>query len=764
MATLLQVDNFRNGIHTKPAEVAEGQGESYARDAVNLFVDGDGFLRTRRGYTAVGPDGDDITGVAASSDSIFVLRSGTLYRRTLTDLEAETEVPGTENLSGRISVVEPAQGYVILTSEGDDQGYWIDLREGETLQAYPLGIDKPQAGHFSITTYPSQGVVNADSDVTLRGPKFFVAYTISYVREFEQQLGLASDELFNGMESAYADPQGFIFERLDINRDLGDARYTDPASVYQQARFDFSPLVNPDNTSNLPDHITGVNIYRSVAIRDDGDAESYAEVTDAFLNHSADLDLSDLVYRKIAFIPRANLHLPFADGIFAVKGENEDQRLNAGDSQDDITGYRAYFHTIPFDINGLGGVLIDVPPEAGIKTDYPWYDDVLMALGLASISVNVSVVSPAEYGGTSESGDRPPVTSPRVQISGEPRVPGIALGSGEIHFYSWDDAGPIESFFDNLRLPSECKQIVLHNDRLFAPAGDRLIYSAFDGTRAAYWQFPPQNVYHRLDAGAVDFCVSFRLDTAGEARGALLFGSRDGIDRLTGDPATLNDEVVSVGNVGPVDAYSLGTLKDSLGFVAEGGLYLTNATQVEAISDVALDRFFEEANTSGAVAFFSDNTILFAVDDQIFLFEDGRWMRWDGLQPTHFAKSGDKIYTARDGELIEIDRAAAVIVDDVDFAWQSNLIHGQSVGMSNDMKRFRELYISAAEGATLTLKTWVDNNTTPVETRFTTRDELGYQHRVPIERMGRRLRFRLEGAGGVEIRGLRIEGDVMPRV
>ena len=84
---------------------------------------------------------------------------------------------------------------------------------------------------------------------------------------------------------------------------------------------------------------------------------------------------------------------------------------------------------------------------------------------------------------------------------------------------------------------------------------------------------------------------------------------------------------------------------------------------------------------------------------------------------------------------------------------------GKRKGVGNITKRFTELLLSAAEGADITLKTWVDTQQNPAEREITTRDDLYFQ-RIPIERIGKRLRFRLEGTGPVEIRGIQIEGEV----
>ena len=169
MARLWGIDNQTRGIHTKPARVEGGEG--YAADIENLRVDQDGFLRLRDAFEAVGvtTETEAITGVAATANFLFVLRAnGKLYVSLFDSLDSETEIEGVEDLEGRISVVSPASTYAILTSEGGDQGYWIDLREGEGLAAHPLGIDAPDDDDFTITKYPSDSVVEEENVADLR--------------------------------------------------------------------------------------------------------------------------------------------------------------------------------------------------------------------------------------------------------------------------------------------------------------------------------------------------------------------------------------------------------------------------------------------------------------------------------------------------------------------------------------------------------------------------------------------------------------------
>lgn len=152
------------GMHTQPSKV-EG-GEIYAEDMQNLRIDGEGWLCPRSDITDVAIDGENITGVASTQHHLWVLRSdGKLYVRDKDDLTTETEVEGVSGLSGRISVVGTFRDYVILTSEGTDQGYIIDLREDEELRAYPLGFTPPEGENFRVDAIEGEDFDRSDHNL-----------------------------------------------------------------------------------------------------------------------------------------------------------------------------------------------------------------------------------------------------------------------------------------------------------------------------------------------------------------------------------------------------------------------------------------------------------------------------------------------------------------------------------------------------------------------------------------------------------------------
>ena len=359
------------------------------------------------------------------------------------------------------------------------------------------------------------------------------------------------------------------------------------------------------------------------------------------------------------------------------------------------------------------------------------------------------------------------ITPEELDVTGREfrRIGTLALSRSEKHFEDDNTAewskGERKNDFNN-RMPSGVKSIHYHQGRIFAPTGDRLAFTGFDGTIPKFWTFPPKNSIRPITSRRVDFCVSHRE--------VLLFGGADGLFRLTGRD-DFDFEADQVSGVGPLDGYSWAVMKDTLGFLGRGGLYLTDASSVEFISDEALDGFFDaQIVKRGSLVFFQDNAILFFVGlqpvggreitDHMFLFDDRHWVRWSGEQVRQLAVIGDQYYAATGPILQRIEWGEGDNTDpDLSWAWESNFIHGQENGVGNLPKRFAELLLSAAEGTRITLKTWIDAQQHPTEREIKTRDDLYFQ-RIPIERIGKRLRFRLEGKGPVEIRGIQIEGEV----
>ena len=720
-----EVTSF-TGIHTQPAKVENG--EHYASDIRNLRIDGDGWLRLRSDAVAVGPDvSEGVTGIASTPRHFFILRNnGNVYVRDHDDTDTETQIEGIlSGLEGRLSVVD-FNTFVILTSEGDDQGWWVDMREDNDnyLQAYTLGFNAPTDGDSSLVVTDPSGIVD---DLRIR---YF--YKITYSRQFTVEEGVEELDLFNGVESE-ASPAITV----ELRRNLGGTTF----------------IRLEDFLYPVGGQLTHINIYRTDALGADNEVEED--------------DSEKYQYRKVASIPF-----------------DSDTFTDFGDSY-------------------------SVTPSDVLTVAYTWEDGELLRL-------------------------------------------------------------------DNQRLPAEAKSLTEYNGLIFAPAGDRLIYSDIRDGTLTQWAFPKVN----------EIRVEGRVDFASELREVLLFGSRDGLWRLTGTDE-YDFATGQLGSIGPIDGYAWSKTVDGLAFVGEGGLFVCDTAQVLKASDIALDDFFDNKTViRGSVIYFKTNDILFSVSfqgrnelkakfdvsmlpagyanlsenqeniinisdaitslgapatmtisteevtdtdnaisavgvstsgnagdgaasvtvtpnasngvdalylhltaaditggnkmtdirirleqpdgfasvDYQFLLQDGRWLRWDldFIQSASLIEDGEAtlvLVADGTGQTKEIKWNDLDTAVDIEWHWESQPLDGVQPGLANRKKRFRELRFNGEADNDMTLEVWPDESDDAIEvaTDITARPDDLLDVRVPINRRGRRMRFKLSGTGPVKVQGLRLE-------
>ena len=195
-----EFNNFLPGELTYH-EAVEG-GEYTAQLMQNLRADTNGALRQRHGIFARSPETHPtlkITGIAASQKHLLFIRNdGQLfYRRKsrLNPVDTFIYITGRRRdadgiklptgLSGRLSLIEEFAEFYIITSEGTDQGLWIDVRDADNIEAHPLGFDPPE---FEATAEGRRGLTNRLS------PQHYHFYRFTYLRD-------AKGEPFGDMES-----------------------------------------------------------------------------------------------------------------------------------------------------------------------------------------------------------------------------------------------------------------------------------------------------------------------------------------------------------------------------------------------------------------------------------------------------------------------------------------------------------------------------------------------------------------------------------
>ena len=218
-------------------------GEMTAREMINLRVAQDGSLRQRQAIRAIlEPNTHNITGLAATTDRLFFINdNGQLFYRNRERInQHDTEIPirgrkrivtftapdgyiEDSKLAGRISIIYEYENFVVLTSEGADQGYWVDLRDDtepneiNTIAAYPLGFDAPD---FAVVPYLSgDGVtLTAEQGVELQNHAYI--YRFTYIRDTRTPTEIEAgeelpDEPFNDVESNPSEPKLLRIDDID---------------------------------------------------------------------------------------------------------------------------------------------------------------------------------------------------------------------------------------------------------------------------------------------------------------------------------------------------------------------------------------------------------------------------------------------------------------------------------------------------------------------------------------------------------------------
>ena len=207
--------NFQAGELTYH-EAVEG-GDYTAQEMINLRADTNGALRQRHGIIARGhafPEGLHITGIAASKKILLLIRSDGLlfYRnnRRLNQITLPINITGRgtrsdgrrnhTGLNGRLSIIEDyGNEFYIITSEGTDQGLWIDLRDPDNIEAHQLGFNPPL---FEASITPSE--YSGQQGIAGGLPNYF--YRFTYVRDTRTPADIANgvpidEEPFNNVES-----------------------------------------------------------------------------------------------------------------------------------------------------------------------------------------------------------------------------------------------------------------------------------------------------------------------------------------------------------------------------------------------------------------------------------------------------------------------------------------------------------------------------------------------------------------------------------
>lgn len=336
-----------------------------------------------------------------------------------------------------------------------------------------------------------------------------------------------------------------------------------------------------------------------------------------------------------------------------------------------------------------------------------------------------------------------------------------ALG---VNARSVEDAWSQQQAFvgDNSVLPERAFQVVYYNDLVFAAVGDELRYSDVRDGGLVQWAWPEANSI-RVE-GEVLFCV--------EHRGVLMFGGSHGVWRLSGtDEYNFTRDQLSA--IGPVSRGAWARFENTIGFVGTGGFYVTDGVEMTKVSSPHLDSFFEENEIiDGSVTFLPNADQLWSVQFsegnlQFLRSVRGGWFIWDGVdvkQSTRF------VYTDSEGArreriyYVSSDRLYELLWNDftpdasLSWQWTSNVIDFKQQGVGESLKLFRWLEVSSSHIGSGVLRVWIDDMD-PFDVSFMFVGETKRPIRVPINRRGERIQFKISGVGDCNIRYLRLVAE-----
>ena len=532
--------------------------------------------------------------------------------------------------------------------------------------------------------------------------------------------------------------------------------------LYIRDRDDLDTETEITGVSDLEGRISVVDFNTYVIITSEGEDQG----------HWIDMrEGEDRVANQLGITPPSQDDMVSATAGTSDSIDNEEDGVPAGLYQYRITYIRIHdnFNTIvapqpddPF----LG---MESQPNQGTSVSVSEDDEAVSVQVNHSDDPQVTGVVLYRNGGGSSSIYRSVRTIRNIALAGDTRgyQPKSSSGTSNIVDIStaemWGEGDILRE--NDERMPLEVKQIVRYNDLIFAPVGDRLIYSDIRFGNLVPWAYPAVN---EIRTGAeITFCA--------ELREVLLFGGRGRLSRLTGtDEYNFNIDTLS--HRGPLDGYSWNRLTEVLAYIGEGGFFVTDASSVKPLSDPTLNRIFKDGKLlTGSLVFLQDGDILFDFEtpDGHFQYklEDGAWARWTGINIVQAATIIEEVNNQDcatvvlmadgTGVLKELNWNSTEGAENADWHWESNIISGLRDGVANKFKRFRELEWTGQADGDITLEVFnADDLDTALSTKtFDSRDSLR-PVRIPINRKMRRMIFRVSGTGAVKLQGLRLEMQV----
>ena len=342
------------------------------------------------------------------------------------------------------------------------------------------------------------------------------------------------------------------------------------------------------------------------------------------------------------------------------------------------------------------------------------------------------------------------------------------------------------------QFPQQATSLAYYNGLVFATCGDELRYCNFNYGNIQYWNWPENNSIKRP---YVDYAIEYG--------GLLLFGGRSASYQIQGaSPADWR--VRHVSGTGALNTYCAALLTSGMAVLSDDGMYLSDGTSFEKISD-ALDEFFKSDPISdGAVVQLPSNDVLWSLttlgeaDRQFLMNLDRRlgftWESWSGASAHQFGKrivlgligirasdggwsdSGGDGWGFYDTEhsqeevmasIIEGDLSRVVWADadsvdrDMVWHWLSQDMFNREAGLAMDRKLFRRLEVAGESDNAVEFEFTVKGDEDMVVRQTVEQLSKGKAIKVPIRRRGESMVFKVSGSGRVVLRGFNLNFEVV---
>ena len=740
---MMNLSNFTRGIHSYPAVEGSDMELILARDTHNLRVGADGHLalRVANEQSSVANSGN-VTGISVAGRHLFyLLDTGELRVRRENDPERDSSLGmGEGDLEGRISILDINKDFSILTSEGEDKGYWIDLQsEDESLGIIALnslGFDKADSTDIS-GRYRNGVVRERDESQAFEGgmaSNRWFAYRFAAMNgrstgPFAEVEGVASEPIIANTRNDTS--RGWFIGITgtfgsDLDYGIGEIFGIPFPLIIIDNDFEFTNDVYPEGTSE-DDFVYGIELdFSNFEFPEDDEITHIAVYRTASLGTAWPTDHDDYISESTARNRAAN----------------------------------AIYRRIP--------LLSTRSTRNTLKLD-----------GVSRLD--------AENG-------------PVADVFASDKHPD---NESEYHYLDQWAALPILEG-DNAkyeRLPSSCTGLAYHSDLVFAACEDEVRYTRHEFGNPQYWAFPEVNSI--TPGGRYKFVFSFAEAVYfgdGQHTWRLTGNSPDNfnLDQIAEvgaiDAYSIARLKLGFGVIAPDGFYvSGGTQLTGISSPYLEGL-LENQAFVEGnilvLPDDQVIWSVKEFDPSGGSA---SRTSYISRDIKSYT----QWMRWDGLdilQGTSLlgAKFVHDIWvdsdedswvdSDRDFWTVETDEESKlqeVVIatgksateeiewrdidsgqrgDDIDWGWESNNLFSPD---DKAIKHFKYLMISGNADNDIVVEFFLTQNEDVVEffETIALRSSDMRSRRIALNRRGNALRFKMFGAGKVTLYSLGVSFD-----